>query len=89
MNLVWTDLVTGAGFREVHIRIMINPFRQPSMEEYVQRYLSASPMASDVAAMDDTRRTALLQDMQRMLGTYVDNDGLVVPIESHVVVAST
>jgi SAM-dependent methyltransferase len=82
-------LVAGVGCREVHIRIMINPFRQPSIEGYVQRYLSASPMASDVAAMDDTRRTALLQDMQRTLGTYVDGDGLVVPMESHVVVAYT
>jgi len=68
---------------------MTNPLRHPSLAGYVQRYLSASPMADDVAAMDDTRRTALLQDMQTALGAYIDDDGLVVPMESHVVVAHT
>jgi hypothetical protein len=55
----------------------------------VQRYLSATPIASDIAAMDDPARTALLQDVTTALRAYVDDDGLVVPIEYHVVVAQT
>ncbi len=82
-------LVAGAGFRQVHIRITINPLRYPSVEAYVQRYLSATPIASDIAAMDDPARTALLQDVTTALRAYVDDDGLAAPMESHVVVAHT
>src|SRR2546427_3809211 len=82
-------LVAGAGFRQVHIRITINPLRYPSVEAYVQRYLSATPIASDIAAMDDSARTALLQDITTALRAYVDDDGLAAPMESHVVVAHT
>ena len=53
-------LVAGAGLRTVHIRITTNPIRYPSLEEYVMRYLSATPIARDVVAMDETARTALL-----------------------------
>lgn len=76
-------LVAGAGFRQVHIRITTNPLQYPSVEAYVQRYLSATPIASDIAALDDTRRTALLQDVTTALRRYMDDDGLAAPMESH------
>jgi SAM-dependent methyltransferase len=82
-------LVSGAGFWAVHIRITTNPIRYPSPEEYVLGYLSATPIARDVAAMDDTARTALLQEVTTALRAYVDDDGLAAPTESHVVVAHT
>src|SRR5262244_1993552 len=70
-------LVAGAGLRQGHIRITINPFRYPSVAAYVQRYRSATPIASDIAAMDDPARTALLQEVTTALRAYVDDDGLV------------
>jgi ubiquinone/menaquinone biosynthesis C-methylase UbiE len=82
-------LVAGAGFRAVHIRITTNPIRYPSLEEYVMMYLSATPIARDIVALDDTARTALLQDITTALRMYVDDDGLAAPTESHVVVAHT
>ena len=82
-------LVAGAGFRVVHIRITTNPIRYPSLEAYVLGYLSATPIARDIAAMDDTARTALLQEVTTALREYVDDDGLAAPTESHVVVAQT
>jgi ubiquinone/menaquinone biosynthesis C-methylase UbiE len=82
-------LVAGAGFRQVHIRITINPFRYPSVAAYVQRYLSATPIARDIVAMDDPARTALLQEVTTALHAYVDDEGLAVPMESHVMVAHT
>lgn len=51
--------------------------------------LSATPIARDVAAMDDTARRALLQDVTTALRAYVDDDGLAAPTESQVVVAHT
>jgi SAM-dependent methyltransferase len=78
-----------AGFRRVHIRITTNLIRYPSLEEYVLGYLSATPMTRDIAAMDDTARTALLQEVTTALREYVDDDGLAAPTKSHVVVAQT
>ena len=82
-------LVAGAGFHAARISITTSPIRYPSLEEYVLGYLSATPIARDIAAMDDTARTALLQDVTTALREYVDDDGLAAPTESHVVVAQT
>jgi SAM-dependent methyltransferase len=82
-------LVAGAGFRAVRIRITTNLIRYPSLEAYVPGYLSATPIARDIAAMDDTARTALLQEVTTALRGYVDDDGLATPTESHVVLAQT
>jgi len=82
-------LVAGAGFRAVRIRITTNPIRYPSPEEYVLGYLSATPIARDIAAMDDTARAALVREVTTALRGYVDDDGLAAPTESHVVLAQT
>ena len=39
--------------------------------------------------MDEAARRALLRDVSTALVHYVDDDGLAVPTESHVVVAHT
>jgi hypothetical protein len=63
--------------------------RYPSLAEYLPGYLAATPMAAAVAAMADARRTAMFQDLQTALRPYVDDTGLAVPMECHVVVART
>src|SRR5215510_10367132 len=82
-------LVVGAGFRQIHLRITTNLMRYPSPEAYVLGYLSVTPIARAIAALDDTARMALLQDVTTGLRTYADDDGLAAPTESHVVVAHT
>ena len=82
-------LVGGAGFRQIHLRITTNLIRYPSPEAYVLGYLSVTPIAREIAALDDTARMALLQDVMTALRTYADDDGLAAPTESHVVVAHT
>ena len=83
------SLVIRAGFRDVHLRITLHPTRYASVEEYTLGYLSASPVAGEVAAMDEAARRALLTDVSTALVRYVDDDGLAAPTESHVVVAHT
>ena len=80
-------LIAGAGFREIHIRIRSRITRYPSLEEYVLGYLAGSPMAPAVAALDDTARNAMLRHIITALQSYVDDDGLAAPWESHVVTA--
>ena len=82
-------LIAAAGFRDVHIRIKTNLICYQSLEEYVLGYLRVFlSVASDVAAMmDDKICMALLRDVTTVLGAFIDDDGLAVPMESHVVVA--
>jgi ubiquinone/menaquinone biosynthesis C-methylase UbiE len=80
-------LIADAGFREIHIRIRSRLTRWPSLEDYVFGYLAGSPMAPAVAALDDTARNAMLGHIITVLKSYVDDDGLAAPWESHVVTA--
>lgn len=78
-------LVAGAGFRQVHLRITTNVLRYPSLEAYVRGFLTAMLIAPAIAALDVATRTAMVQEVTRALAEYVDDDGLTVPAESHVV----
>jgi hypothetical protein len=71
-------LVEGAEFQQAHLRIAVNVLRYVSLEAYVWGFLSAMPLAQAVAALHETA-----------LRTYVDDDGLAIPAESHVVIART
>jgi SAM-dependent methyltransferase len=82
-------LVADAGFREIHSRFRSRLTRWPSLEDYVFGYLAGSPMAPAVAALDATARTALLEHITTSLQSYVDDDGLAAPWESHVITAHT
>jgi hypothetical protein len=79
--------VANAGFRNVHIRIMTHPIRFASVEAYTLGFLSAIPIASEVAAMEETARTRMIQDVVAALHTFVDDDGLAAPAEDHLVLA--
>ena len=80
-------LLTAAGFRTSHVQIVVKLMRAPSLAEYLPGYLAATPMAGAIAALEDTSRTALFQELQTVLRPYVDDTGLAVPLECHVVVA--
>ena len=82
-------LVTGAGFARVHIHITANLLRFPSLERYVLGYLAATPVAARVASLEERSRTAMVREVAEALHTYVDDEGLAAPIETHVVVAHT
>jgi ubiquinone/menaquinone biosynthesis C-methylase UbiE len=80
-------LVTAAGFRTPHVRLVVKLMRAPSLAEYLRGYVAATPMAGAVAAMDDATRTTMFQTLQNTLRPYVDDTGMAVPMEGHVVVA--
>ena len=80
-------LATDAGFRDVHVRLTTTPLRFPSLEDYVLGYLSATPIASDIVAITDDVRSALTQDVATALQYFIDDGGMAVPTESHVLMA--
>jgi hypothetical protein len=80
-------LLVNAGFRNVHISLVIQLIRYGSLEEFLPGYLAATPMAGQVAALDDATRTAMFDEITTALQPYTDDDGLAAPMECHVVTA--
>ena len=76
-----------AGFRNVKIRIRSRLTRYRSVAEYVLGYLSGTPMAGAVAALDETSRTAMVEQVCSKLRDYVDDDGMAAPWEAHLAAA--
>jgi ubiquinone/menaquinone biosynthesis C-methylase UbiE len=80
-------LVAEAGFRDIRIRIRSRLTRYPSLAEYVLGYLSGTPMAGPVAALDDVTRREMVENVCSSLRDYVDDDGMAAPWEAHLVTA--
>jgi hypothetical protein len=55
----------------------------PSPEEFVRRYVAATPVATIVAHVDDGVRAAIVEDVATDLEESVSAGRLVFPIESH------
>jgi hypothetical protein len=81
------SLLTAAGFREVHIHIVILTRRHPAPAEFMAGQLAATPLAGAVAGLDAAAQVALRHDILATLRPYTDDEGLAVPIEAHVAMA--
>lgn len=80
-------LVAGAGFGSVRVRIRSRLSRYPSLREFVLGYLSGTPMAGAISALDETTRTAMVEQVCSTLRDYVDDDGMAAPLEAHLLTA--
>jgi SAM-dependent methyltransferase len=82
------DVMKQGGFRDVQIRIDVLPIRVASLEAFLPAQFVATPLAADVAALDEPARVAFFDDIRRRLLPYMDDAGLAVPFEAHSVVAT-
>lgn len=80
-------LAQDAGFDESAVTIEISSVRYPSVSEFVRREAASSPLAGSLEALDRDVREALIQDVAGALSDYVDDRGIVIPLESHVLIA--
>ena len=79
-----------AGFRDIVICPTVKTVRFPSAEAFTMRYISGvAPLARIVSEVDNSARTALLEDVNAALQSYIDPDGLAIPTASHLVTAYT
>ena len=82
-------LLADAGFRDIRVWIGIHTLRFASAEAYTRGFLAASPIASEIAAMDEAKRTRMMQEIVAALHPFIDDDGLATPAEDHTVLART
>lgn len=82
-------LITGANFRDVVVQPAAKALRFPSPEEFVRRYVAATPLSAVVAKASDDARAALITEVGAALKSSVDDQGLAFRIEAHLVLAHT
>ncbi|MCU4926117.1 methyltransferase domain-containing protein [Halobacteria archaeon AArc-dxtr1] len=80
-------LVRDGGFDDVSVTIEIGSVRYPSVEEFVRREAASSPLAEPIAAIDRTVRDELIQAVKDASKAYLDDEGVVSPMESYAVTA--
>lgn len=81
------SLVYDGAFSEFSITIEIGSMRYPSAEEFVRREAASSPLAGPLAALEQEVQQGLVQDVGDALQQYTDDEGIVFPMESHVLTA--
>ncbi|MFU2210185.1 methyltransferase domain-containing protein [Solidesulfovibrio sp. C21] len=80
-------LLQEAGFNDIRVRLEIQAARHPDLLELLAGYLSVFPSGTAIAAMSETDRAAMFRSMAEGLRDFQDDDGLAVPMESHVATA--
>ena len=81
-------VLLAAGFDRARILTDVKICRFPSVAEFLRYEVLASPLAEPVGRLDVEERAALVADLEDVLEPYADDDGLALPIESHVALAA-
>lgn len=79
-------LAEDAGFRDPVVTIEISSVRYPSVEEFIRREAASSPLAGPLSSLDQDTREVLLRDVKEELRDYIDDQGIVIPLDTHVLV---
>ncbi len=80
-------LAQDAQFDDVSVSIEIGSVRYPSVAAFVRREAASSPLAEPIAAVERTVRDELIREVEKALDAYIDDEGVVSPMESYVVTA--
>jgi ubiquinone/menaquinone biosynthesis C-methylase UbiE len=76
-----------AGFNTARIHSDVRMVRFASPEAFVQYQVAGSPLANHVAEVGEAVQQALVQEVSAAMGAYMNDAGLVFPIEAHIVIA--
>lgn len=79
--------VVEAGFRDIDIRVSTVPMRLASEPVALLGYLTALPVGSEMAAMENTHRSAILHEIMAALDPFREAGTFVIPTRSHIVLA--
>ena len=80
--------IANAGFRDVEIQVTVLHRRMLPPDASIPGYLASTPMSQAVAALDEEVRTAMMRDISVALQQYRTHDGMVIPQETRIALAS-
>jgi ubiquinone/menaquinone biosynthesis C-methylase UbiE len=76
------SLLERAGFDEISVESRTGRLPLPPPEEFLLQYVSSTPLAPAVGALNDHARTALVRDVVARWEPFVSDDGtLIMPLE--------
>jgi SAM-dependent methyltransferase len=81
------ELIEAAGFVQQRLAIHIFPVRFASVLDFFQEEVAATPLAEPIGELPEEVRARMVDDLTDALRGYLDDDGLVFPIESHIFTA--
>lgn len=82
------QLLSETGLGDSVVRIGVLAARFPSPREFLRQEVASSPLSDPVGALDLGRRDALTDQVDQALQPYVDDDGLVIPLQTWFVTAT-
>lgn len=81
-------LVTGAGFRDVAVRLDARVARFPSAEAMIRIMMEGTPLGAAMGKADPTVLQSVIAETTQSLSEYEDDQGLALPMQAWVVTAS-
>jgi ubiquinone/menaquinone biosynthesis C-methylase UbiE len=81
------QLANDAGLQSIRVRFEHRTMRYPVPARFVASWLGGTPITAQFLALPDDRKQAFIGDVVERLATYVDDDGLAVPMENHFLTA--
>jgi SAM-dependent methyltransferase len=81
-------LLADAGFGGTLVRLGGFLARFASPEEFLSQQVASSPLAEPVGELDEGRREALRHHFDQAVEPWIDDDGVVVPLQTWLVTAS-
>lgn len=76
-----------AGYRDITIRHDILDVRFPNPAEYLREEAASSPLAGPLSQLDKGKLEALIADLDETLAPFIDDAGVVFPMETYFVEA--
>ena len=80
------SLFEKAGFKDIRVIIRVDTVRWPSVAELVRQETNSMPVP-DVQAKMAEAQEALTCEMEALVEAYVDDNGVVFPVQDYVAVA--
>jgi ubiquinone/menaquinone biosynthesis C-methylase UbiE len=76
-----------AGLHDIDVRVSTMPIRLGANAPELLGYLSALPVGSEIAAMDDSARRAMLHEVMTALHPFAEGEEFMIPAASHIMLA--
>lgn len=80
-------LLEAAGFRDVHLVIGVGSVRFTSTREFMQQESQSSPLALPLGKLTEREMETLHDDLHGTLTPYCDDEGVMTPMETYVILA--
>jgi len=82
------DLASGAGFESIEVPYQHRTIRHPSIADYANGFIQATPVAVKYLALSDRDKQGFGEQVTALLSGYVDDHGLASPMENHYLLAT-